>query len=390
MTKQSDENQTEMMMRMMLEGMRNNQRSGPGFLTGVLTTVLTLAVGVGGTVAYFKLNEDEAPISLAAAVPAAPVATTSASAGGPASTVPQLATVPQAASTPTLGGSGNARIAQSENGTIYAFEPTSGLAFQFVVGGGAPVQITRNEIPADVRDRLLAPGAPTPSSVVDPNALASQAAAAQAALAAQVTTDRRRPPINQLLQADPKAVVQIVTGLQRAQGIIQPTADAEAAEPMVYAFFDPRCPHCHVAYQGLDGQLAIKWLPVSVFGPDGEENHAFIMGETQISEQVIDGQTLSSATFVGEDSERTTRLGEYMSVPHNSFNVPSDVEITEGQEFVLGENAELFRLLSRGAEELRAVPSFFIVGGDGRAVWLQGYESQTPNLMREIIAGNAS
>lgn len=404
MTETTGENHDQMMMRMLMETMRTNQNKGPGFLTGVLTTLLTLGVGVGGTAAYFLLQEDRSQSEIAATAPTAtssgfvPQTIAPEPAFAPAPTFPNGPVTETAALTaqpaPTLGGESNARIAQSENGQIYAYEPTSGLAFQFVVGGGAPRQIRPDQLPADIRGRLLAStGAPAPMAV-DPNALASQAERAQAALTAAATTDRRRPPINSLLQSDPDSVQQIVTGLNRSQGIIRAADAAEGQDPTIFAFFDPRCPYCHAAYQGLDGEFTIKWIPVSVFGPEGEENHAYIMGDTLRGTEELNGQSLPTATFAGDAGERSARLDEYMAADFGEYNVPSGVELDETQAMILAENAELFRILSRGAEELRAVPSFFIAGEDGRAVWLQGYDVDNPErdneLIRDIIAGEAS
>lgn len=405
MTETTGENRDEMMMRMMMETMKANQKSGPGFVSGVLLTLLTLAVGVGGTVAYFTLTGDRSQPQIAAAAPTAtssgfaPQPITPEPAFAPQPTFPntplaaETAAAPAATPAPTLGGEGNARIAQSENGQIYAYEPTSGLAFQFVVGGGAPLQIRPDQLPSDVRGRLLASTGAVAPTVVDPNALASQAARAQSVIAASAT-NTRRPPINSLLQADPDSVSQIVEGLTRSQGIVRPAEGTEGEDPTIFAFFDPRCPYCHGAYHGLDGEFTVKWIPVSVFGPEGEENHAFLMGETERGTEELDGQSIPTAALAGDAAARAARLDEYMQEDHGRYRVPSGTALDETQAMILAENAELFRILSRGAEDMRAVPSFFIVGEDGRAVWMQGYDVGNPERdnanIREIIAGNAS
>ena len=399
MTDNSAPNSNDELMKMMMQQMlQNNQsRSGPGFLLGVIATVLVLAAGVGGTAAFFMLTQDDAPRATSVAeIPAAttsgfvPAQITPEPAFPPPTTFaqPNTTTVPTA----TLGGTGNARIAQSVDRQIYAFEPTSGLAFRFVVGGGAPLQIASSEIPADVREQLLAGGQAPTASVVDPAALAAQASRAQTALTQQATTDVRRPPINQLLQSDTDSVAQVITALDRAQGIIRPaSAEGDETPPTVYAFFDPRCPYCHLAYNRMDGEFTVKWLPISVFGPDGEDNHAHLMGATEMGTTEVDGETLDMATMTDAPDVLSARLDEYMSVEHNRFRVPRGTELSEAHGFILGENAELFRLLSQGAEELRAVPSFFIVQENGNAVWLRGYDADNDNrLISDIIAGNAS
>ena len=66
---------------------------------------------------------------------------------------------------------------------------------------------------------------------------------------------------------------------------------------------------------------------------------------------------------------------------------PPEATLTEAQTFVLAENGELFRLLSRGAEDMRAVPTFFIRKPDGTAVWLRGFSDNTEAEIAAIIAG---
>jgi hypothetical protein len=329
------------------------------------------AVCLSGAAVWLAFDRPAAPAQLAA--PAAASATglvPQAFAAAPPPGIAPLAT-PDA-------GQGGVRIAQSGNGSIYAFDPATGLAFLFDANRAGPTPVETAAIPADIRTRLLSgPAAPV---AIDTAALDAQTAEARAALAAQAT-DQRRPPVNQLL-GDAAITGEIVAALEQAQGIVRPGADG-GAEPAVYAFFDPQCPYCHQAFAGLDGTIPVKWMPVSTLGPRGDRLHAYIMAEVAVQEDTLDsGDITRSATF-GPDEERGARLAEIMT----GDTVPPEAALSEGQEFVLAENAELFRLLSRGAEEMRAVPSFFVRGPDGTAVWLRGYDEATPGLIADIMAG---
>jgi hypothetical protein len=107
------------------------------------------------------------------------------------------------------------------------------------------------------------------------------------------------------------------------------------------------------------------------------------MGEVTMSTQPVEGgEPTQAATFV-DDTGRTDRFASIMREEAR----PPDANLTEGQNFVLAENGELFRLLSRGAEDMRAVPTFFIRKPDGTAVWLRGFSEDTRAEIAAIVAG---
>lgn len=371
---------TEMLLKMILDGQKKS--SGAGLAIGLFVLGLVIG-GVGtGAVGYATFVKPNAELAAASA----PLATVSTSVPQAVAAAPQapttalpIQTAPVAAPTQIASSEPagmNTRVAQSTDGAIYAYDPASGISFE--MRGTDMIQIGTDAFPADVRDILLS-GTPQPTGVVDPNALASQSELALAALRQQATTDERRPPINELLQSEPETVTQLRDVLDQAVGFVRPGPNASDDRPVVYAFFDPQCPYCHAAYDGIDGRFAIKWIPISVLGPNGDRLHHYMMGDTTPL-NADDGPIAVVADGA------TDRLHDIMADDYRPSNLP----LSEGHELVLSQNAEIFRLLSAGAEEMRAVPSFFIAGDDGRAVWLRGYEGQTPALMDDIIAGNAS
>lgn len=394
MTSDTENGQDRLMTALLLQ-MAQKQPSSVLPVTAII--LATCALGVSGFTAYTTLSDRLAQPQTAQVFPSGqPTATTSTAVpfapnapSAQASVVPepQVAAPAVAAPLPQVGTTGqNVRIAQSTNGSIYAFDPDTGLAFRFDAGGTGPTPIDASELAPDVQTQLRAtspaPGAAGASQSIDMAALDAQSARAQAALSAQ-STDQRRPPINALLST-PEITGKIMTSLDQAQGVTVPAAgdDAESRDPVIYAFFDPQCPYCHKAYEGLTGRFTIKWMPLSVLGPRGDRLLAHIMGDVDVVETTVDGQQLKSAPL-SEDPERAARLDGVMTTQ----NPVPEAELSEGQRFILDENAELFRLLSQGAEELRAVPSFFIRGTEGEAVWLRGYDPETPDLMAGIISG---
>lgn len=339
------------------------------------------ALAISGVTAFVVLGHPmptAAPVALAAQT--APAATPPGSA-----TLPVLPAATPSASPGAPGPQGGStRIAQSQDGSIYAFDPGTGLAFQFDPSQAGPTPISTDQLPDDIQPRLLS-GAGAGAPVIDAAAVEDQTARARALLASQ-STDQTRPPLNQIL-SDPKVAADIAGSLDRAQGILRPGARPEGGDedgaPVIYAFFDPQCPYCHAAFERLDGRYSVKWMPLSVLGPDGDPLNSYIMDEVTLAEATLDsGDVVPNATL-SDDPARGQRLADIMQGSAR----PPEAELDEAQRFVLDENAELFRLLSRGAEEMRAVPTFFVREPDGTAVWLRGFDDGTADEIADIVAG---
>lgn len=272
------------------------------------------------------------------------------------------------------------RIAQSEDGAIYAYDPNTKMAFRFAAGAGSPTSIDATAIPADVRDRILT-GQGAQQATIDDGAVEQRAVEASDFIAAQHSVeDRRRPPINALLN-DPQITGTILSSLKQAQTILRPDREGNV-DAKIYAFFDPQCPYCHRAFSGLDGVMPVEWVPVSALGPAGDKLQVYIQGEASIGSREVGGQNVPAGVWA-DDDERGDRLREVMVGNHR----PSDAELTDAMKLVLQENSDLFVALSKGAESLRAVPSFFAVRPDGTGVWLQGYDEDTTQLLADITAG---
>ena len=362
----------QMLLRLLGEVM--NKRSSVDTLPALALATSVLALAVAGGTAFVVFNGggfSAAPVETAA------VATVSGA--GQLTTTPgaALAESPGGLASATAAVSGNnVRIAQSGNGLIYAFDSNTLMAFSFTTDGGATA-IPVESLPADVRETLVS-GAGQASPIVSGAALDAQTDAARAALAAS-TAHETRPPLNEILSKAEMAT-KIVNSLNMAQGVVRPGAEGD---PVIYAFFDPQCPYCKAAFAALDGQHTIKWLPVSTLGPAGDRLHAYFMGEVTMSSQPVEGsEPTQVATFV-DDIGRANRFASVMREEAR----PPEASLTEGQSFVLAENGELFRLLSRGAEDMRAVPTFFIRQPDGKAVWLRGFSEDTGAEIASIVAG---
>ncbi len=361
-----------------LLGEMMNRRSSGGTLPALALATSVLALGVAGVTAFAVFNGSGFP-----AAPVETAALATASWEGQLTTTPgaALAVPPadlaSATAAPTLPGN-NVRIAQSGDGMIYAFDPNTLMAFSFTSDGGATV-FPVERLPADVRETLVS-GTGQASPIVSRAALDTQMDAARAALAASVAYEVR-PPLNEIL-SNAEIATEIVNSLNKAQGVIRPGAEGDS-DPVIYVFFDPQCPHCKAAFAALDGQHTIKWLPLLTLGPAGDRLHAYFMGEVTMSTQPVEGgEPTQAATFV-DDTGRTDRFASIMREEAR----PPDATLTEGQSLVLAENGELFRLLSRGAEDMRAVPTFFIRKPDGTAVWLRGFSEDTRAEIAAIVAG---
>lgn len=357
----------------------------------LVTSLLALAVaGVTGAYVFigdgqirvadqggaFTQSSGLPPVASApAAIPAAPAA-----ANAPQSALPAAAAAATA--------SANTRIAQSTNGSIYAFDPNTSLAFIFDPEQAGPTPISIEELPGDISTQLLsgastagAATGQTGAGVVDTAALEAQTARAREAIAWN-ERDETRPPLNDALH-EPEIVTQLVDALDQAQGILRPGPDG-STEPVIYAFFDPQCPYCHRAFAGLDGRFTTKWLPVSTLGPGGDRLHAYIMDDVSLTDvaEMEDGQPGQKAEFA-TDEARDDRLVEVMTDQVD----PPDAALSEAHSFVLAENGELFRILSRGAEEMRAVPTFFVRHPDGTATWLRGFDTNTGEEIAGLLEG---
>ncbi len=360
-----------------LLGEMMNKRSSGGALPALALATSVLALGVAGFTAIAVFNGHSFS---AAPGETATVATVTGTGQLVASPGAALAASPldSASGTATAPLPGNnVRIAQSGNGMIYAFDPNTLMAFSFTTDGGATA-IPLESLPADVRDTLVN-GTGQSSPIVSGAALDAQTDAARAALAASAAYEVR-PPLNEIL-SNPEIATEIVKSLDMAQGVVRP--GAEGGDPVIYTFFDPQCPYCKAAFAALDGQHTIKWLPLSTLGPAGDRLHAYFMGEVTMSTQPVEGGEPTQAATFSEDTGRADRFASVMREEAR----PLEATLTEAQSFVLAENGELFRLLSRGAEDMRAVPTFFIRKPDGTAVWLRGFSDNTEAEIAAIVAG---
>ena len=369
---------------LMLKLLDGSTRQSP-ILPAVTLATSMVALLVSGATAVIVLRQPPSAV-------AAPAAALTAALSGPQSSSLQTLPAPPAPSVAPTAAAGSAtqgastRIAQSQDGSIYAFDPGTELAFRFDPTQPGPTPIAQNQIPADIQARLLQGAGAGGDMAIDPATVDARAAQASAALAAQ-STDQSRPPLNQIL-SDPEITSSITASLNEAQGIVRPAASddvpgSDPAWPVIYAFFDPQCPYCHAAFEALDGQYAVKWMPLSALGPRSDPLNAHIIGPMTSVEESDDAGGTRVRQALADDAERGERLAAIM----RDETKPTGTELDDAQRFVLDENAEFFRLLSQGAEELRAVPTFLVMEPDGTATWLRGFEESTSQEIADIVAG---
>lgn len=360
----------------LLDTVARPQRNGLA-IAAMTVSALALAIAAGNTA--ILITRDSGP----AAQP--PQLATISQSALPVLAAPPPAAAPLPVAVPTFGAPAGApgeavRIA-SADGAIYAFDPTSGLHFRFDPAGGGAIPIPAQEVPEAAR-ATLAVAAPAPA--FDTAALDRATAQAREAIGA-TGEDARRPRVNALL-ADAKIAGEIVATLDQAVGIFLPASAApDELTPTIYAFFDPRCPYCHQAFETLDGQHAIMWLPVASLGPGSDPLFPHILGEIGLAAAPAGegdaGATPTQRAIAAEDPERGMRFRDAM----RDRMPPAAQPLTEGQSFALDENMALFRLLYSGQESIAGVPSFLVRKPDGTALFLRGYDAQTPEIIASAL-----
>jgi hypothetical protein len=149
-----------------------------------------------------------------------------------------------------------------------------------------------------------------------------------------------------------------------------------SAERPVIAFFDPRCPYCHKAYEALTGKVDILWLPTLALGSpeSGEPLLAGLLGAT---EATMEGGEIAAVTLP-DDPERAARLDAVMR--------GDDIErgdITEAQRFVANDNLALAVELYRYHNEPLGVPTFVVPRPDGTAAFVRGWDDR--ETLNEIV-----
>lgn len=106
------------------------------------------------------------------------------------------------------------------------------------------------------------------------------------------------------------AATEMTTDAGVAEPVTEQTAEAER---VIYAFFDPSCPFCHLAWKAfqpyVDKGVEIRWIPVAFLNPESRDKAAAILQgsnpETMLAESMrLFNTEEQPATSVKETSRR--------------------------------------------------------------------------------------
>ena len=203
--------------------------------------------------------------------------------------------------------------------------------------------------------------APTPAAARPVPAPSLPAAQARTAAAAPAPTRVAAGNVAAQGIEDPAVAARVFEVLGRLAAV-EDRAGKPEGEPLVYVFFDPRCPYCHAAYKALHGKVAARWIPVVVLGePDkGRAMARAILGAN-------DPVAALTATF-----DRT------------AFSAPPNAEL----DAKLNENLEAFAAIFQASPGSRpGVPIFMIPRPDGRLTMLVGYEAGDEAKVESVLRG---
>lgn len=255
------------------------------------------------------------------------------------------------------------RVATAADGSIYSFDPGTGQYFTMTAEGQVYV-VQPDQVPADMRAQLAqaAPAAAPPSAAELDRATAQ----ARAAISAGSEVENDDLVINQLL-ARPDVAAEFLSVLDRLAGI-EATGEINPDGHPVFAFMDPRCPYCHRAFEELEGEVVVKWLPTLALGDGGDAIAATLLGAMTADRN--DAGEITGVHF-SEDAEREARLAQQLG----GGDMPiSTRTLTEEQSFALTENLTVLRQLYGRQGELLGVPTFIVPRADGTAIMMRGYD----------------
>ena len=255
------------------------------------------------------------------------------------------------------------RVTTAADGSVYSFDPGTGQYFTMSADGQVYV-VQPDQVPADMRAQLaqVAPAAAPPTAAE----LDQATAQARAAISAGAEVENNDLAINQLL-ARADVAAEFLDVLDRLAGI-EATGEISPEGHPVFAFMDPRCPYCHRAFEDLEGEVAVKWLPTLALGDGGDAIAATLLGA--MTAERNDAGEITGVQF-SEDAERAIRLAQQLG----GGDMPvSSRTLTEEQSFALTENLTVLRQLYGRQGELLGVPTFIVPRADGTAVMMRGYD----------------
>lgn len=144
-----------------------------------------------------------------------------------------------------------------------------------------------------------------------------------------------------------------------------------ASDRPIYAFFDPRCPYCHRAFDALEGgDMPIRWIPVAVVGEAGQGiaiSRAILTAQTPLAAmgEALDGK-LTGVPAASEELERG------LSAAFESF-----VTLTTSLKNARG-----------GQAGPLGVPTFIVPSSAGTATAIIGFDPAIKDKLRAAYSGS--
>ena len=298
---------------------------------------------------------------------------------GPVSSTPTAALAPPA-SPPAVQGQGfpaptsTVRVAASGDGTVYSFDPALGVYFAMAPDGTVR-QVEREGIPEDVVARLDEPTSAQSAAGLGTSA-ARAASQAQDAIAAEGQAEEPLA-LNQLL-AQPDVAGEFLAVLNQLTGVT--VEGRRGGEHPVYAFMDPRCPFCHAAFEDLEGEVDVRWIPTLALGAGGDGVAATLLGPMS-AERGEDGAIARVA--LEPDEGRVERFSRQLRAEGEGLTITQPT-LSPEQDFALQENLTVLRQLYGRQSALMGVPTFVVPAQDGTALMLRGYDEE--NVARILRA----
>lgn len=168
---------------------------------------------------------------------------------------------------------------------------------------------------------------------------------------------------------DPKVASDLLSilGAEKAAASVADIPSGLNATPQntIYAFVDPRCPHCQNAHRGLSGKYAIKYMPISVLGDEQTMNEA-----------------LPGIRGVLRQQNRAAALNRLMEGSSEGLDTAPDEKMDQQ---IADNTSAWWSLGKRLPDQQPAVPLFVIPEATGKVVVVKGWRNDMPAVLNSLM-----